>query len=180
MVGIDAAIANAFRRILLAEVGFTFSHVLSSVSLGSSLGHPCKTERNTREIYSKSTKAAHKKDTYTNGERISTQEVLQDARVSNGLDLVEWLYFFPICLCCVFGVFFSLSVFPAVRNVLIDLSKAFYVADHDILKLRLCNRGDSELAVSQTPLVIDLSVLDMSVYVLILCSSTRVYHRALY
>ena len=32
MVGIDASIANAFRRILLAEVTLLFSHVLSSVS----------------------------------------------------------------------------------------------------------------------------------------------------
>jgi len=30
MVGIDAAIANAFRRILLAEVGVSFSHVFVS------------------------------------------------------------------------------------------------------------------------------------------------------
>lgn len=35
MVGIDAAIANAVRRILLAEVGFPFCQVQPSVSLAS-------------------------------------------------------------------------------------------------------------------------------------------------
>ncbi len=33
MVGVNAAIANAFRRILLAEVGFLFGQLVSFVSL---------------------------------------------------------------------------------------------------------------------------------------------------